>query len=154
MTRSKPQKIPASGHLTGRATKEWLGKNADSKPPKHVSDRIWLRHEGKCHKSGRKIRPGDKWHMDHIIALKDGGENRESNIAPILDSEHRKKTSAENTARAKEARTRRKHTGIDVPKGTIKSRGFVSRLKEPDKIGRIASGHEKHLAKMREKIGL
>ena len=98
--------------LTGRTVPEWIGKTADSKPPKSVLDRLFLRQGGKCAISGRKIRPGDSTHADHIKALKDGGENREGNLQLVLADAHRVKTSAENTARAKEKRLRLKHAGL------------------------------------------
>jgi hypothetical protein len=40
---------------------------------------------------------GDKWQLDHIVALINGGEHRESNLAPILDAEHKAKTKAAGT---------------------------------------------------------
>ena len=60
--------------LAGRTVPEWTGKTADSKPPKSLLDRLFLRQGGKCAISGRKIRPGDSTHADHIKALKDGLE--------------------------------------------------------------------------------
>lgn len=111
--------------LTGRAVAEWIGKSADSKPPKSVLDRLFLRQNGRCALSGRKIRPGDTTHADHVKALKDGGENREGNLQLVLAEAHREKTSAENSARAKEKRLRLKHAGL-WPKSSrpLKGRGF------------------------------
>jgi 5-methylcytosine-specific restriction protein A len=114
--------------LTGRTAPEWTGKTADSKPPKSVLDRLFLRQGGKCAISGRKIRPGDSTHADHIKALKDGGTNSEGNLQLVLADAHRVKTSAENTARAKERRLRLKHAGL-WPKSTrpLQGRGFQKR---------------------------
>jgi 5-methylcytosine-specific restriction protein A len=70
--------------MTGRARPEWIGRNADSPIPKVVKLRILLRYGGRCHRTGHKFRPGDRIEFDHIIALCNGGENRENNIAPIL----------------------------------------------------------------------
>jgi 5-methylcytosine-specific restriction protein A len=105
-------KIPATGQLTGRAIEEWIGKTPDSKPPPHVVDRIFLRAMGKCHITGRKIRAGEAWEVEHVIALRDEGENRESNMAPALTGAHRQKTAEENSERADVSRKRRNHTGI------------------------------------------
>lgn len=105
-------KLAASGDLMGRAVEEWVGKTPDSIPPPHVYDRIWLRCSGKCHITKKKIRPGDKWQWEHPHALKDGGENRESNIAPALDGAHKEKTAEESSQRAVISRKRQKNNGI------------------------------------------
>lgn len=118
----------ADFELTGRTVPEWRGKTADSKPPAKVLDRLFLRQGGKCAITGRKMRPGDVRHADHIKPLKDGGLNAESNLQLVLADAHREKTSAENTARAKEKRQRLKHAGL-WPKSPrpIQSRGFPKR---------------------------
>jgi 5-methylcytosine-specific restriction endonuclease McrA len=119
----------ADFELTGRKVPEWIGKTPDSRPPKAVLDRLFLRQGGKCAISGRKIRPGATiFHADHIKPLKDGGENREGNLQLVLADAHREKTKAENTARAKERRLRLKHQGM-WPKSPrpIQSRGFQKR---------------------------
>lgn len=111
--------------LTGRKVEEWIGKTADARPPKAVLDRLFLQQGGRCALSGRKIMAGDVTHADHIVPLKDGGKNRESNLQLVLAAEHRIKTSDENTARAKERRIRLKHAGL-WPKSSrpLRSRGF------------------------------
>ena len=111
--------------LTGRTVDEWIGKTPDSKPPKAVIDRLFLRQEGRCAISGRKIMAGDTPHADHIVPLKDGGKNIESNLQLVLAEVHREKTAEENTARAKERRIRLKHAGL-WPKSSrpLRSRGF------------------------------
>lgn len=111
--------------LTGRKTEEWVGKTADARPPKAVLDRLFLKQGGRCALSGRKIMAGELTHADHIVPLKDGGENREGNLQLVLAAEHRIKTSDENTARAKERRIRLKHAGL-WPKSSrpLRSRGF------------------------------
>ena len=103
--------IPSSGALMGRAVPEWIGKTPDSKPPKAVVDRIFLRQDGRCPLAKRKIMVTDARAVDHIIPLKDGGENRESNLQIILADKHKEKTSAENTSRVKVNRTRMKNNG-------------------------------------------
>ena len=107
---------------------EWTGKTADSKPPKSVLDRLFLRHNGRCALTGRKIRAGDITHADHIKPLKDGGANAESNLQLVLADAHREKTGAENAERAKEKRLRLKHAGL-WPKSQrpLQGRGFQKR---------------------------
>ena len=121
-------KIPASGALTGRAVPEWVGRTPESKPPQKVIDRLFLRQMGRDALTGQKIMPGDKPHVDHIVPLKDGGANRESNLQLLLPAVHREKTDAENAARDKERRMRLKHHGLWKRKGpAINSRGFAKR---------------------------
>lgn len=108
-------KAPKISKARGRSVKEWVGKTADSKPPQTVRLRVFDRAGGKCHLSGAKIQPGDKWDLDHIIRLEDGGENRESNLAPALKAPHIEKT-AEETRRGRKAdRQRAKHIGAKPP---------------------------------------
>lgn len=119
--------------LTGRKVPEWIGKTADSKPPKSVLDRLFLRQGWRCALSGRKIMAGEVTHADHIVPLKDGGQNRETNLQLVLAVAHRAKTADENTARAKERRIRLKHAGL-WPKSSrpLRSRGFSKPQPDPD----------------------
>lgn len=95
-----------------RAVDEWVGATPDSKPPPHVVLRIFERCGGICHIAKRKIRAGEPWDVEHIEALRDGGANRESNMAPALRDKHHEKTAAENTERAVSNRKKSKHLGI------------------------------------------
>jgi len=95
-----------------RTVKEWRGKTDNSMPPPSVRLRIFKAHEGRCHLSGVKIRPGDKWDCDHLKALWDGGENRESNLAPALTKYHRVKSAEDQTVQATANRKQRKMLGI------------------------------------------
>lgn len=97
--------------MTGRTPAEWIGKTPDSKVPASVRARVFLTHGGKCHISGRTIRPGDAWELEHVTPLSMGGEHRERNLAPALVAPHREKTSAEAGVRAKADRIRLKHIG-------------------------------------------
>jgi 5-methylcytosine-specific restriction endonuclease McrA len=53
--------------------------------------------------------------MDHIVALVNGGSHRESNLAPALRSEHRRKTAQDVAQKSKDYRVRAKHNGIKKP---------------------------------------
>ena len=44
-----------------RSVAEWIGKTDNAKAPNRVRLRVFLRYDGKCWLTGRKIRPGDKW---------------------------------------------------------------------------------------------
>lgn len=102
-----------------RSVKEWIGATPDTPAPKRVRLRVFETHGGKCHLTGRKIRPGDDWDLDHVLALVNGGENRETNLAPALRSAHRKKTAQDVAQKAKDARVRAKHLGLHKPKQTL-----------------------------------
>ena len=107
-----------------RSVPEWIGKTPDSKVPPRVKLRVFDRHKGICHISGRKIRAGDKWDLEHVKRLKDGGENREANLAPALIIPHQEKTAAENKQQAKEDRLRKKHLGLQPEKKKWPARKF------------------------------
>lgn len=90
----------------------WIGKDDDAAIPARVRLRVFNRMGGVCHLSGRKIMPGEAWDLDHIVALVNGGSHCESNLAPALRSEHRKKTASDVKQKAKNDRVRKKHLGI------------------------------------------
>ena len=110
-----------------RETPEWIGKTDDSAIPPRVRVRIFERCGGVCHLSGRKIMAGEAWELDHVIALINGGEHRESNLAPALKAAHRAKTAEDVALKSKVARIKAKHLG-QWPKGPkIPSRPFQKR---------------------------
>lgn len=96
-----------------------LGRHTGNHCRVRVRIRVFERHNGICHISGRKIRPGDKWEIDHVIALVNGGENRETNLAPALADAHRAKTAQDVAQKAKDRRVRAKHLGIHKPRQTL-----------------------------------
>lgn len=98
-----------------RETAEWIGKTDNDAIPPRVRLRVFERHQGICHLTGRRIRPGDEWDIDHIVALINGGEHREANMAPALRSEHRIKTASDVKQKAKNDRVRKIHLGIRKP---------------------------------------
>ena len=110
-----------------RSTPEWIGKTDDAAIPRRVRLRVFERHGGYCHLSGRKIRAGEPWDLDHIVALVNGGSHRESNLAPALRSKHRKKTASDVAEKSTVARKRAKHLGIRSNRAKIQSRGFSKR---------------------------
>ncbi|SHG78432.1 hypothetical protein SAMN02745157_4824 [Kaistia soli DSM 19436] len=118
-----------AGAIAGRRISEWIGATPDSPIPARVRARVFLAHGGVCHISGRKIAPGEAWDCDHVVALINGGENRESNLAPALRDKHREKTAGDVAIKSKVARIRAKHLGI-YPKGKpIPGRGFQKRAR-------------------------
>lgn len=109
-----------------RRVKEWIGKTPDSQPPPKVKLRNFDEHGGRCHICTGKIMVGDPWETDHKIRIKDGGENRESNLRPAHKRCHAGKTADENRQQAIEDRKRKKHLGIkSAPKRPLKGKGFA-----------------------------
>jgi len=102
-----------------RATPEWIAKHDDQKVPPKVRQRVFDRHGGICHLTGRQIQPGEPWELEHVHAIILGGEHRESNLAPALKEAHKRKTATEMKVKAKVSRTRQKHIGVKE-----KGRGF------------------------------
>lgn len=111
-----------------RAVAEWVGKTHDTAIPPRVRLRVFEAHRGICHRTGRRIQAGEAWQLDHVVALINGGEHRESNLAPILAGRvHAEKTAEDVALKAKTARMRAKHLGV-FPKSSakIQSRPFTS----------------------------
>ena len=102
-----------------RTVPEWIGKTGDTAIPPRVKARILIKYDGKCYLTGVKLSAKDT-DFDHIVALCNGGENRESNIAPIWRVKHKEKTKADVAQKAKTERVRKKHMGlIPKPKGPM-----------------------------------
>lgn len=114
------QRVPspptAAGNLSGRSVDEWIGSSPDAKIPPRVRARVFEAHRGVCHISKRRIRAGEAWECDHVIALCNGGEHRESNLAPALGEPHKIKTKADVREKSKVARLRKRHIGIKKPR--------------------------------------
>lgn len=68
-----------------RTVPEWIGKTDDEPFPPRVRLRILRRFNFRCagQCGGRLIVPGERWTCDHVRALINGGENRESNGQPL-----------------------------------------------------------------------
>lgn len=107
-----------------RETPEWIGKHDDSPIPPRVRLRIFERHGGRCHISGRLIRAGEPWQCDHIVALANGGEHRERNLAPALTGPHREKTRADVAEKSRNYRKRSKHLGVKRTRTITRWRKF------------------------------
>jgi len=105
-----------------RAVPEWIGKNPDQQVPLRVRLRIFERNKGICYLSGVKIQPGDKWEVEHRVSLCNGGEHRESNMAPALVGPHKAKTRQDRAIKAKNDRVRKKHIGLRKPSSFACSR--------------------------------
>lgn len=116
-----------------RSTAEWIGRHPDARVPPRVRLRVFEAYGRKCYLSGRPIAPGDKWELEHRVALILGGEHRESNLAPALVDPHKRKTATEMAVKSKIADVAKKHAGITTPKQKIASRGFPKRQRPEPK---------------------
>lgn len=114
-----------------RSLKEWIGKTHDTRVPDRVRLRVFERCGGICHISGRRIRPGERWELEHVIALVNGGEHREHNLAPALVVPHRDKTRQDVAEKAMIYRKRAKHLGLKKSKRPMpgsRASGFKRRM--------------------------
>jgi 5-methylcytosine-specific restriction endonuclease McrA len=107
-----------------RSVPEWIGKSPDNPVPPRVRARVFERWGGICHISKRKIRTGEPWDCDHIVAICNGGENRENNLVPVLRDKHREKTCADVAQKSETYRMRARRLGIKRSRRTIPGRKF------------------------------
>ena len=116
-----------------RALPEWIGASPDSKIPDRVKLRIFEREHGTCYLTGHKIRPGDKYEFEHVVAIAlwtgEGHGNRESNIRLALPAPHKVKSAQDRAQQAKSDSVRKKHLGIRTP-SSMRSAGFPARQKQ------------------------
>lgn len=124
-----------------RAVEEWIGATPDTPIPPRVKLRIWEREGGRCYLTGRKIQPGDAYDFEHVRSIRNGGENRESNIRLALRDKHQEKTAEERHDGAKADRIRKKHLGLwPAPARRLQGRGFGPSRTERRDFPRPSSG--------------
>src|SRR4029079_4610253 len=97
-----------------REVPEWIGRNDDVRPHTAVYRRVFEKADGHCQECGIPLFK-KAWHLDHVIRLKDGGENRESNLQALCVLCHSGKTTEENKLQAKANRNRNRHIGVKKP---------------------------------------
>ena len=102
-----------------RSVKEWVGATPDTPVPPRVKLRVLKRYRYRCYLSKIEIKPGDKWDVDHVLAIINGGENRESNLAPALKVKHVEKTKVDLSIKAKRDKSHKKRFGITKPKKSM-----------------------------------
>lgn len=107
-----------------RKVPEWIGKTDDSEIPVRVRLRVFERCGGMCHLSQREIRPGESWQLDHVVAIINGGEHRESNLVPVLTGPHKEKTKIDVAEKSQMYYKRVKAIGIKRRRRTIPGRKF------------------------------
>ena len=133
--------------MTGRSVPEWIGATPDTAIPPRVRLRVFEAHGGMCHISGRRIRAGEAWECDHVVALCNDGPNAESNLAPALTSAHRAKTADDVAEKSKVARTRAKHLGVKA-----KGRGFGPQCRKMDGSVGLTKAAQRHASYARDQL--
>ena len=122
--------------MTPRTVPEWIGKDANSPAPPRVRLRVFEAHGGICHISGRKIRPGEPWDLDHVTALcnwtGEGHGNRESNLQVLCKWCHKGKTAGDVAEKSRAYRVKAKLYGKAKAKGRplpgTKASGWKKRM--------------------------
>lgn len=102
-----------------RSVKEWVAKTDDAKVPPRVRLRVFQKHDGVCHISGIRIAAGMLWDIDHVVALTNGGQHRESNLAPALRDKHKAKTAADVAEKSRVMAKAKANIGIKPAKARI-----------------------------------
>lgn len=95
-----------------RSVEEWCGKSDDTPAPPRVRLRVFDGCGGKCHRCGRKIKAGERWTLEHLKAICNGGQNRESNLGVTCDWCLPIKNAEDVAEKAKVYAIRSKHLGI------------------------------------------
>lgn len=113
-----------------RAVPEWVGESPDEAVPLRVRLRIYFSASGICANCGRKPRAGEKPECDHIVALVNGGENREKNLQNLCGWCHAQKTRADVGEKSLNRRVQAKHLGLHKPKGRPMPGSRASGLKK------------------------
>jgi 5-methylcytosine-specific restriction endonuclease McrA len=107
-----------------RSLAEWVAKNDDQTPPPRVRLRVLMKFDRCCAGCGVSLH-GRPWTCDHIVALINGGENRESNLQPLGDKCcNPKKNAADVAEKSKTYRVQAKHYGVKKRRRTIPGRKF------------------------------
>ena len=95
-----------------RQVPEWRSDNPDTAIPPRVMVRVFFRCEGKCAACSRKLTPGNKPQYDHIMAIANGGEHRETNLQLLCEWCHKKKTAVDVAQKSRTYRKQLANIGI------------------------------------------
>lgn len=114
--------------MTSETSKYGLEKRRTFSPRQRLA--VFEAHKGVCCLCGLKIIVGDKWIVEHIIALELGGGNDDSNIGPSHDFCATEKTKGDHARGAKLKRVHQKHIGIKKEPRTIVPGSRASKWKK------------------------
>lgn len=107
-----------------RSVGEWIGKTDDTPVPPRVRVRVFEAKGGRCHRCTRKIPAGQQWTCEHLKALINGGENRESNLDVTCDWCLPVKNAEDVAEKSKVYKRRKSHLGVKKKRRTIPGRKF------------------------------
>lgn len=97
-----------------RALPEWIGDTDDTRVPGRVRLRVFEARDGRCGLCGRKVRAGEHWTCEHVIALINGGKNSEENLGVTCSLCLADKNADDVGEKSKTYRMRAKHLGIEL----------------------------------------
>lgn len=107
-----------------RSVKEWIGTSDNAAIPPRVKDRIFTRCGGRCHECRQPLDAVIKPQFDHVLAIINGGEHRESNLQTLCRPCHGVKTVADVGEKSAVYQKRANHLGFMTPKRKWRSAGF------------------------------
>lgn len=107
-----------------RKVTEWVGLTDDAQVPPRVKLRLWDKYCGNCTKCLSKIVGKLRPEYDHVVALANGGENREGNLALVCSECHKVKTKLDVAEKSHMYHKRLKTIGIRKKRRTIPGRRF------------------------------
>jgi len=107
-----------------RSVEEWIGKTDDEAIPPRVKIRVFDAFDKRCVNCTLPITGKLLPAYDHIVALVNGGPNRESNLQLLCVPCHAVKTKSDVRAKSVTARKRRKHIGFKKPRTITRWRKF------------------------------
>jgi hypothetical protein len=111
-----------------RSTPEWIGKTDDTPIPDRVRIRVFEAHGGRCHSCRRTITAGERWTCEHVQAICNGGENRESNLDVTCAWCLPGKNAADVKIKAKSYAVRKRHVGVRKPRTITRWRKFSGEI--------------------------
>lgn len=109
-----------------RVVKEWIGKTDDTPVPPRVRARVFAAKGGRCHRCTRLIDAagGEAWTCEHMVALINRGQNRESNLDVTCSWCLPIKNAEDVAEKSRVYRKAAKNIGIRKP-SRLKGQGFA-----------------------------
>lgn len=112
-----------------RSVDIWVGATDDTSAPPRVRARVFEHCGGRCHRCGRKIRPGEGWTLEHMIALVNGGRNAEDNLDVTCAWCLPAKNADDMAIKSHGTKVRYRHMGIKTRSGPPFPAGRQSKFK-------------------------
>lgn len=113
-----------------RSLPEWIGRTDDSAVPPRVQLRVKEQFGHNCAGCGVSL-IGRRWTCDHVKALINGGENRETNLQPLGDRCcNPKKNAADVAEKSRSYKVRARYAGVRKRRGPPMPGSKDSRFKK------------------------